>query len=1105
MQKLSGKDFFESFMPTYDLKDQLLTATQGSGEKASTSSYTYDSVGNITSVTNGNGKVTSYSYDQLSNLVERMTSLGDKETYTYNVNNQLEKVTKSDGKTINYDYNKLDQLLKVEYSEKQDGQVLYTYDADGRRVSMSDLTGTSQYATNEEGEITGVRQGDGSLIQYEYDAYGNISKMIYPDGSTVSYTYDELDRLTSVTDVKGQKTTYSYNTAGDLTEVVRGDGTKSFLTYDKAHRLTELRHMDKQDKLISSYGYEYDDGGYIAKETIKQDGETLVHTYTYDTLGQVENMTVSDGAGKELSKLSYTYDLAGNKLTSTETVDGKESQTRFTYDDHNRLTKLEGPDGTITYTYDKNGNRIASEKNSEKLDYIYDTENRLLAIKDKKGLLMAALYDGDDNRVFTASRKEGKNTYQLFQRKPKEDQSGDQASHAGRGKSGRKSPYTAPSGEENSLFWYGFSQNVLQALSPLPQTVGSIWHSIFDDVSRAYHQKVAKDRATKEGIVVNPPELGNLPGQGEVTYASQVQDVLIPYTTREDTYNYYEERNYVNDVNREHTEVLETYDHDGKAREAYSYGQGRASYLNNQTGDSYNYLTNQSGSVTGLTKDGQAVASSNYNLYGARKTSTDTTGNPFAYNGEARDDTGLDYLRARYYDSQGGTFLTEDSYPGEDTDPLSQNRYSYVQNNPVNYTDPSGHRMVWMGGEGEPSRPRSINTRLQRFYQQSIVGQDALGRAVSLHEYTDHRIQTDRNFRAPASYYQAFGPNVATYQGGSYGGQSSYAYAQQQAARARAQAEQRRRQQIRYEYGLATGIKSSPTIREGLNLLRNWNTALQNTLKHVCNPKTTKGQDDASKKKLTASELRQLVKKANSGDMSAVAALSRSYDGKSGIGTGIRTKEEIEASNKLVWQNTVDGLKKIPYIIGEFFSVNDTYRLTTGKDPETGENASRIEAAGWLTADLASFGISKVAKGGKLAGKGLKALDKVNDASKAAKAVDKASGNLLPMTLDNLQMFAKKPLKVDNMSEFFKTEFGTKIKSSLKKTSKQQQGQSIYEVVDKGIDGLKKGDQLYLDARHKDHFEVFNKNGKISLVLNLDGSVNLTKTELAIRQGRRLK
>ena len=78
---------------TYDLKEQLLTATQGSGEKASTSSYTYDSVGNVTLVTNVNGKVTSYSYDHLFNLMERMTSLGDKEIYTYNVNNQLEKLT----------------------------------------------------------------------------------------------------------------------------------------------------------------------------------------------------------------------------------------------------------------------------------------------------------------------------------------------------------------------------------------------------------------------------------------------------------------------------------------------------------------------------------------------------------------------------------------------------------------------------------------------------------------------------------------------------------------------------------------------------------------------------------------------------------------------------------------------------------------------------------------------------------------------------------------------------------------------------------------------------------------------------------------------------
>ena len=506
--------------------------------------------------------------------------------------------------------------------------------------------------------------------------------------------------------------------------------------------------------------------------------------------------------------------------------------------------------------------------------------------------------------------------------------------------------------------------------------------------------------ATKEGIEVNPPELGNLPGQGEVTYASQVQDVLIPYTTREDTYNYYEERNYVNDVNREHTEVLETYDHDGKARETYSYGKGRTSYLNNQTGDSYNYLTNQSGSVTGLTKDGQVVASTSYHLYGARKTSTDTTGNPFAYNGEARDDTGLDYLRARYYDSQGGTFLTEDSYPGEDTDPLSQNLYSYVQNNPVNYTDPSGHfwnsikkgwnyvkktaSNAWNGVKRVASNTWNTVKRVASNTWNGVksFASKAWNATKSAFNHATNWVSTQ--FNRASNWVGRQWNKVQT----AYNSASDYVQHQYQLAAA--QIEARRQQVVRSAYALATGRSSSPTIREGMNLYQNWNTALENTLKHVCDPKTTKGQDDASKKKLTASELQELVKKANSGDMSAVAALSRSYDGKSGIGTDIRTKEEIEAGNKLVWENIVDGFEKIPYVIGEFFSVNDVYRLITGKDPLTGEDASRSEAAGWLLLDVLTVKISKIAKGAKAASKGLQALDAINDASKAAKAADRA-------------------------------------------------------------------------------------------------------------------
>ena len=68
--------------------------------------------------------------------------------------------------------------------------------------------------------------------------------------------------------------------------------------------------------------------------------------------------------------------------------------------------------------------------------------------------------------------------------------------------------------------------------------------------------------------------------------------------------------------------------------------------------------------MTGQIKYGQAVVSTNYSLYGARKTRTDTTGRLVSYKGEAGGDTGLDYLQARYYDSQDGTFLTEASFLG---------------------------------------------------------------------------------------------------------------------------------------------------------------------------------------------------------------------------------------------------------------------------------------------------------------------------------------------------------------------------------------------------------------------------------------------------------
>jgi RHS repeat-associated protein len=71
------------------------------------------------------------------------------------------------------------------------------------------------------------------------------------------------------------------------------------------------------------------------------------------------------------------------------------------------------------------------------------------------------------------------------------------------------------------------------------------------------------------------------------------------------------------------------------------------------------------------------------------------------YSGEYWDDTtGLQYLRARWYDPGVGRFMGEDTYQGEVTDPLSLNLYTYVSNNPLIYTDSLGHRHEMGAGWG---------------------------------------------------------------------------------------------------------------------------------------------------------------------------------------------------------------------------------------------------------------------------------------------------------------------------------------------------------------------------------------------------------------------
>lgn len=171
----------------------------------------------------------------------------------------------------------------------------------------------------------------------------------------------------------------------------------------------------------------------------------------------------------------------------------------------------------------------------------------------------------------------------------------------------------------------------------------------------------------------------------------------------------------------------------------------------------------------------------------------------------------------------------ETNTEGELTDPLSQNRYTYVHNNPVNYTDPSGHfwksikkaaSKAWNGAKKAASNPRNTVKRVATNTWNTVksgvshavnwvsnkVSQAVNWVGTQVNHLKNWAVQQWNNYQSRTSYHAS---PLGGYGGGYYYPTTSHAYVQQQQAQARAQAEQRRQQHIRDEYSQSTGLKTT--------------------------------------------------------------------------------------------------------------------------------------------------------------------------------------------------------------------------------------------------------------------------------------------------------
>jgi YD repeat-containing protein len=150
-------------------------------------------------------------------------------------------------------------------------------------------------------------------VSYTYDAAGRRTTMTVAGQLTVNYLYDNANRLTQIT--QGSSTvTYTYDAAGRRTSLTLPNGVLVEYGYDNASRLTSITYKQGGTILLGDLTYEYDKngnriktGGSFARTGIPQAVGTTSYnaanhqtvfgdkTLTYDNNGNLQTITDSGG------------------------------------------------------------------------------------------------------------------------------------------------------------------------------------------------------------------------------------------------------------------------------------------------------------------------------------------------------------------------------------------------------------------------------------------------------------------------------------------------------------------------------------------------------------------------------------------------------------------------------------------------------------------------------------------------------------------------------------------------------------------------------------------------------------------------------------------
>jgi RHS repeat-associated protein len=263
------------------------------------------------------------------------------------------------------------------------------YDAAGQRLQQREGVGTADegteatWAYDADGRVTTVIDGNGNRAELHYDIYGRQDRWTFPSTTRPS-AFDDSTQATALSSAGSVNTLdfeeYAYDTQGNRTSMRKRDGSTLTYQYDALNRMTVKIVPERTS------GSQALSGGQTRDVYYSYDLRNLQLTARYDSQSSEGITNTYDGFGRLVSSridlggvsrtLGYGYDANGNRNRITH-PDGSAFIT--SYDGMNRpyYMTLNGSVALALVRYAPHGGRLSSYRVGEQTNFSYDGIQRL--------------------------------------------------------------------------------------------------------------------------------------------------------------------------------------------------------------------------------------------------------------------------------------------------------------------------------------------------------------------------------------------------------------------------------------------------------------------------------------------------------------------------------------------------------------------------------------------------------------------------------------------------------------------------------------------------------------------------------------------------------